>query len=104
MKGLLKTLEEFKSEQTLATPTEKTGLSLNEKEFELSADIRKEFASIYRVRLSTLRPLVKDAAMKKWGTTNVNYNTTLLNVKPAVPFFLLHIVEQEARGYYWNHL
>ena len=48
--------------------------------------MKKEYSEIYRARLKELKPLVKSAAVKKWGKKKgeINYNQTLLSAKPGV--------------------
>ena len=63
---------------------ENPALQMSEEAFLEAIDIKKEYSALYRTRLNALKPLIQTAATKKWGTTGVNYNSTLLSVRPGV--------------------
>ena len=47
-------------------------------------DAKKEYSALYRARLAKLRPIVKQAAQKKWGIPGINYNASLLSIRQLV--------------------
>lgn len=52
--------------------------------FKVTSDFKKEYATSYEVRLSTLKPIVMATAQKKWKSENLLYHNSLINVRPGV--------------------
>ena len=82
-KCLLKSLQDLK-QYTPMVHDEETKLAFNPEVFSDSASVRNEFAAFYKIRLSTLKPFIKQSAINKWGASSLTYHSTLLALRADV--------------------
>ncbi len=85
---LKRSAEALQAETQGTVRNENPTLALVPDVFNKSTDLRKEYSAFYRLRLNTLKPLVKAAATKRWGTDKLTYQTSLLNLRAGVMFKL----------------